>query len=150
MRVLLSVLAAGVLSVATMSSASADPLTKAEIAEVLSDQGYAVIDDAPNRLRLTVGENAMYIIIGGPDGDITYITYLRGFDPDSVGYQFLSKFNSEVKFGRVYIDRDGDLALQMDRNAAGGITTENVESDFEVFRALIDKFLSDVENQLMA
>ena len=59
----------------------------------------------------------------------------------------MSDFNSEVKFGRAYIDSDGDVALQMDRNSAGGVTMENISSDFDVFLLLISKFLSDYESQ---
>ena len=46
-----------------------------------------------------------------------------------------------------YVDRDGDIALQMDRNSNGGVTLGNVESDFEVFLLLISKFLSDYQAQ---
>ena len=63
------------------------------------------------------------------------------------GHAFLSKFNSEVKFGRAYVDRDGDVTLQMDRNSSGGVNIKNIESDFDVFLLLISKFLSDYNAQ---
>ena len=74
----------------------------------------------------------------------------RGLGLSELGYQFLNKFNNEVKFGRAYIDRDGDVAIQMDRNSAGGVSAENIESDFDVFLLLIAKFLSDLESQTVA
>ncbi|MCA8895430.1 MAG: YbjN domain-containing protein, partial [Amphiplicatus sp.] len=67
-----------------------------------------------------------------------------------VGHEFLSKFNSEVKFGRAYVDRDGDIAIQMDRNSAGGVSIQNIESDFDVFLLLISRFLSDLEARASA
>jgi len=84
-------------------------------------------------------------VVDGADGDVSYITYINGVSVDMLGYEFLSQFNSEVKFGRAYVDRDGDIALQMDRNSAGGVSAENIESDFDVFLILISKFLEDVE-----
>ncbi|MFQ5562860.1 MAG: YbjN domain-containing protein [Parvularculaceae bacterium] len=150
MRVLLGVLAAGFLAVASISPAHAGPISKAEIAEILSDQGYAVRDFSPSMVAVVAGEHVILVGVDGADGDITYLTYISGVDIGALGYKFLSNFNSEVKFGRAYVDSDGDVAIQMDRNAAGGVSAENVESDFDVFLLLIAKFLSDVENQPVA
>ena len=88
--------------------------------------------------------------IDGADGDISYVTYLPGLSISDVGHEFLSKFNSEVKFGRAYVDRDGDIAIQMDRNSAGGVSIQNIESDFDVFLLLISRFLSDLEARASA
>ena len=101
-------------------------------------------------VAVVVGDYVVLVGIDGADGDISYITFLSGVAANELGYQFLNKFNNDVKFGRAYIDQDGDIAIQMDRNAAGGITAENIESDFDVFLLLISKFLSDLESQTIA
>ncbi len=131
----------------TVAPAAAAGLSKAEIAKALSDQGYAVEDFQSNMLIVYVGEQKVLVAIAGPDADVSYITYLEGVTLGSSGHGFLSKFNSEVKFGRAYMDRDGDVAIQMDRNAAGGVTLRNVESDFDVFLLLVAKFLQDLESR---
>lgn len=126
--------------------ASADDISKEEITRILSDQGYSVRDFSAGMVAVVVGDHVVLVAVDGADGDISYITYINGVTADALGYEFLSKFNSEVKFGRAYVDRDGDVALQMDRNSAGGVSSENIESDFDVFLILISKFLQDVEN----
>ncbi|MEM6414816.1 MAG: YbjN domain-containing protein [Pseudomonadota bacterium] len=128
-------------------SASAASVSKADIAKILEENGYSVQDIQPKMLAITIGEHVVFIGLDGADADISYITYLSGVDFGLGGHAFMSKFNSEVKFGRAFIDGDGDVALQMDRNATGGVTIENVESDFDTFTLLISKFLSDYENQ---
>lgn len=133
-----------------VAQAGAASISKAEISRILSEQGYAIQDHGPNRVRVDVGGYAILVAIDGADGDITYITWLNGISGDDVGLQLLNQFNNEVKFGRAYIDQDGDVTIQMDRNAAGGITAENIESDFDVFLLLISKFLSDLESQTIA
>lgn len=135
------------LALAPMSTAAAASVTKADISAALARQGYAVQDYRTNMLAVSVGEHVVLIGIAGADADVSYITYLQDVDLGLGGHKFLSKFNSEVKFGRAYIDRDGDLALQMDRNSSGGVTVKNIESDFEVFLLLITKFLSDYSAQ---
>ena len=151
MRAFFSVVFAAVLLAAPLSAAdAANKLGKAELTEILSDKGYNVQDHGGNRVRVNVGGYNIIVAIDGADGDITYITWLPGVTGDDLGYKFLNAFNNEVKFGRAYVDRDGDVTIQMDRNSAGGVSVENVESDFDVFLLLIAKFLSDLEAQTIA
>ncbi|MEE2691741.1 MAG: YbjN domain-containing protein [Pseudomonadota bacterium] len=151
MKLVRGAIAAAALCLAPMANADAKPpLSKAEIADVLSSSGYAVQDFQSNMLAVVVGEQVILVGVDGADGDVSYITYLNGVSINQIGHEFLSKFNSEVKFGRAYVDRDGDVALQMDRNSAGGVSLKNIESDFDVFLLLISKFLSDLEARASA
>jgi len=98
-------------------------------------------------ILVEVGEVNILVGVFGSDNDISYFTYLSDVSLNEVSHEFLSKFNSEVKFGRAYIDRDGDVTIQMDRNSSGGVSLKNIESDFDVFLLLVSKFLSDIESQ---
>lgn len=140
-------LAAALLAFAPIGAAQAADVTKAQIAQSLGAKGYSVQDFKANMLAVSVGEHVVLVGVDGADADVSYITYLNEVRLGDGGHKFLSKFNSEVKFGRAYVDRDGDIALQMDRNSNGGVTLGNVESDFEVFLLLISKFLSDYQAQ---
>lgn len=139
--------AAAFLALASAGGALAADISKAQIAQSLSAKGYSVQDFKPNMLAVVVGEHVVLVGVDGADADVSYISYMNDVSLGEGGAKFLSKFNSEVKFGRAYIDRDGDVALQMDRNSNGGVTMKNVESDFEVFLLLISKFLSDYRAQ---
>ncbi len=146
MRVLASICAAFVLTCAPVHTAAAERLiTKEAISETLEMQGYSVRDFQPNMIAVEVGDVTVLVGVFGSDGDISYFTYLNQISLNQVSHEFLSRFNSEVKFGRAYIDRDGDVAIQMDRNAAGGVSLKNIESDFDVFLLLVSKFLSDID-----
>ena len=147
---LLGLIAAAILAVSAFSPANAAKISKSEISKILTEQGYAVRDFQPNMVAVIVGEYVVLVGVAGDDGDISYITFLPDVDGDSVSYDLLNKFNNEVKFGRAYIDSDGDVAIQMDRNSSGGVSAENIESDFDVFLLLISKFLSDLEGQTIA
>jgi hypothetical protein len=150
MKRVLGALVAAAFVFASVSPAGAAGLTKAQIAQALTQQGYAVQDFQANSLAVRVGEHVILVFVSGSDGDISYIAPLADVSINNVGHEFLSKFNSEVKFGRAYVDRDGDVTIQMDRNAAGGISLKNIESDFDVFLLLVSKFLSDLETRASA
>ncbi len=150
MKAFFSIAIAAFLVAAPLSEAAASKLDKTQLAEILADKGYNVQDHGGNRVRVNVGGYNIIVAIDGADGDITYITWLPGVTGDDLGYKFLNSFNNAVKFGRAYVDRDGDVTIQMDRNSAGGVSVENVESDFDVFLLLIAKFLSDLESRAVA
>ena len=145
-----AIIAAAMLAVAPASQAFAANVSKSQISSILTDQGYNVQDVDRTKIMVTVDRYSIIVAVDGADGDISFITWIPGLSSSDVGYQFLNQFNNEVKFGRAYIDRDGDIAIQMDRNAAGGVSSENIESDFDVFLLLISKFLSDLESQAVA
>ena len=144
---IIGIAAAVAMALSPCSGALAAGVSKSEIAQSLAAKGYTVQDFKPNMLLVVVGEYKVLVGVEGPDADVSYITYLNDVSLGDGGHKFLSKFNSEVKFGRAYLDRDGDLALQMDRNSGGGVSVKNIESDFEVFLLLISKFLSDYRAQ---
>ena len=150
MRVVLTLVAALFLTTAPLTEAHAGNVSKQEVADILTQQGYAVEDFNQTMVAVRVGDYLVLVGINGADDDISYLTYLSGVSGDLLGYKFLNQFNNEVKFGRAYVDSDGDVAIQMDRNSAGGVSAENIESDFDVFLLLISKFLSDLESQTIA
>ncbi len=137
------------LATAPLSAAFAESVSKADIAKILSEQGYNVQDYDATKVYVDVAQYRIVVAVDGADGDVSFLVW-PGIRANEVGYQFLNKFNNEVKFGRAYIDRDGDVAIQMDRNSAGGVSSENIESDFDVFLLLIQKFLTDLESQAIA
>ena len=150
MRGILAVAALFLVALAPVSSAYAAKVSKAEIEQKLSSQGYSVQDVGPNTLFVRVADYDIRIDIQGADGDISYRTWLFEVDGGAVSYKVLNQFNNDVKFGRVYVDQDGDLTLQMDRNVAGGSSIENIESDFDVFLMLISSFMNHLESQVVA
>lgn len=147
MRILIGMIAAAAFAVAPIAAEAKSPISKAQISDVLTAEGYSVRDSGANRLSVAAGDQLVYIVVDGADGDISYIAWMSGLTIQQVGHPFLSKFNSEVKFGRAYVDRDGDITIQMDRNSSGGVSLQNVVSDFDVFVQLVSRFMSELQRQ---
>ena len=141
--------ASAFLAFAPVTGALAENVSKSDITKILTEQGYNVQDYDATKIYVDVAQYRIVVAIDGADGDVSFLVW-PGIQANEIGYQFLNKFNNEVKFGRAYIDRDGDVAIQMDRNSAGGVSAENIESDFDVFLLLIQKFLTDLESQAIA
>ncbi|MEL7029790.1 MAG: YbjN domain-containing protein [Pseudomonadota bacterium] len=140
----------GLVLFTAFGAAAEERLSAAEISKILGDQGYAVQQYSAEMVAVVVGEQVILVGVDGLDGDVSYITYVPGLSLRELGFEFLNEFNNAVKFGRAYVDGDGDIAIQMDRNAVGGISAENILSDFDVFLLLVTKFLSDVSTGSIA
>lgn len=150
MRGFIALFAAVAIVFAPVSTAFAASVSKGDIADTLAAQGYRVEDWGPRTLGVTVDRFQIRIDIVGPDGDVSYTTLLDEVDGSGISHSVLNEFNNNMKFGRVYIDDNGFVILQMDRNSAGGASIENIESDFDVFLQLISSFLTHLEAQTIA
>ncbi len=150
MRIFPVLFAAIMLAFSPLNAAIAASISQSQIVTILTDQGYNAQEYEADKVIVDASGFKIIVWIDGADGDVSYITWLPGITADDVGYKILNKFNNDVKFGRAFADSDGDIRLQMDRNSSGGVSTENIESDFDVFLMLIGKFLSDLESQTIA
>ncbi len=150
MRVLPVLFAAIMLAFSPLNAAIAAGVSNTEIVEILTAQGYNAQDNGTGQIVVDASGFRIYIWTAGADSDISYVTLLPGVTEDNVSYKILNKFNNDVKFGRAFADSDGDIRLQMDRNSGGGVSADNIESDFYVFLMLIEKFMSDLESQRIA
>ena len=137
----------GFLSIFYVANAGVTP---EQIKAAMDAKGYTVVNVSDNTVAVMYGGLAVMIAVDGSDGDVTYLTYLDEISSDMLGYDFLNRYNNTIKFGRAFVDRQGDVAIQMDRNSSGGVTLRNIESDFSVFLSLVQKFVKDVKSQVAA
>jgi len=54
----------------------------------------------------------------------------------------INQWNASKRFGRAYIDPDGDAALEMDINLKNGVSPANLSAGFAIWRLMLDQFTS--------
>lgn len=96
-------------------------------------------------LAVTLPEGLVMIFVHGDDSDVSYISYLTDFALDAGDFAFFNAFNRDVKFARIYQLDDGGVVLQMDRNASGGVSLDNVLSDVDVIHLHLLKLRDDYD-----
>ena len=72
---------------------------------------------------------------------LQFTTWYGGTRP---GAEVLSDWNNENRFGTAYLDRDGDLAIDMDVNLFGGVTRRNLDDTFDWWRVVLDEVRADL------
>lgn len=115
------------------------------ISKMLDSSGYSVTQASDKTIKITRGSRTISATINGPDGDISYVAY-PPFTRATTTLEQLNTFNRDVKFGRAYFDKDGDVVIQMDRNGAGGSSLDGVKSDVDVAYLLYARLSSDLRD----
>jgi hypothetical protein len=51
----------------------------------------------------------------------------------------VNDWNRDHRFGKAYIDADGDVAIELDVNLWGGVTPKNLDDTFDWWRVVLEK-----------
>ncbi|HET20032.1 MAG TPA: YbjN domain-containing protein, partial [Chromatiales bacterium] len=49
------------------------------------------------------------------------------FDGEGISFRHINDWNTETRFGKAYIDKDGDAAIEMNVNLGYGVSRKNLE-----------------------
>jgi hypothetical protein len=92
-------------------------------------------------------EGTRYVILfyGCENGaDCSEIQFSAGWSGYSVSVETLNAWNRDYRFGKAYLDKEGDPLLQMDVNLEHGISSDNLDSTFEWWAAVLNDFTKKV------
>ena len=58
--------------------------------------------------------------------------------------ELINDWNMKKRFGRAYIDPDGDAALEMDINLKNGVSPANLSASFAIWRLMLVQFTAHI------
>ncbi len=64
--------------------------------------------------------------------------------PDRLDTRFVNSWNERFRFGRLYVDDEGDPHLEVDATLTGGVKRENIHVHFKVFLSLVQRLLQEL------
>ncbi len=123
------------------------------IAGLLKDIGYRAEltkDDTgdPKIESAAAGVNFSIYFYGCTDGKAcSSIQFSSGFDLDSaLNMSSVNDWNTRKRYGKVYIDDEGDPYLEMDINlAGGGITEDSFRDSLDSWERLLSDFQEHID-----
>lgn len=140
------------LALAMTLSAQAQTLTGAEtdaIFQAAQTMGVATLDTQFN------GDPLINVV----SGDIMYQIYFRnctanancedlnfyaGFSQNRPSLELINTWNSDKRFGRAYLDEDGDAVVEMDIDLVQGVSMDYLVSQLEIWAQVVDAFGSHI------
>jgi hypothetical protein len=148
----LTLVAGLALPVAALGQSATDILDGSDPAAILKlAEGYgsAMLDVdgvGDPMIEGRIGGQAYTVFFYGCEGganctSIQFTTYFAGVRPSA---DVVSTWNDENRFGTLYLDSDGDLAMDLDVNLFGGVTRRNLDDTFDWWRVVLDKVRADL------
>ncbi len=149
---ILSLVAALALTAPAMAQSATDLLDGSDPEAILSiAQGYgsAMLDvDGVGDPKISgrIDGQAYTVFFYGCEGgqncsSLQFTTWFVGVRPAA---EEVSTWNDENRFGTMYLDGDGDLAVDLDVNLFGGVTRKNLDDTFDWWRVVLDEVRSEM------
>jgi len=68
------------------------------------------------------------------------MNFYAGFLGAKLPPEKINRWNQDKRFGKAYLDQDGDAVIEMDVNIQDGVTRANMSQTFAIWRLLMDQF----------
>lgn len=72
--------------------------------------------------------------------DCQDVNFFAGFLDAKVPIEQINEWNRTKRFGRAYLDPDGDAVIEMDVNLQAGVSSDNISATFNLWRLMLVQF----------
>ncbi len=117
------------------------------IASFLQDEGFRakieIEDDGDPTIKSTSSGTNFYIYFHEctKGTDCQSIRFFVAFDlPNGLPLAQADEFNAEIRYGKVYLDKERDPIVEMDVNLRHGLTRENLSDTLEIWLQVMGDF----------
>jgi Putative bacterial sensory transduction regulator len=114
-------------------------ITAEQLTGLLRDKGMeGQVNERGNVVVNTNGSKIVFFISGQ-----TMQAYF-GLRGTSANVQTINEWNKSKRFGRAYIDADGDPCVELDYDLEGGVSDDSVKVWFDTVTAIVRSFRTHV------
>lgn len=133
-----------VLSPAAWAQDLVDATNPEKILEIARGYGSAELEVDKDNDPLIVGRMNGFrykvFFFGCDDGkDCKSIQFWTFTKAPQNALEAVNKWNREYRFGRGYLDKEGDITIEMDVNLWGGVTPKNLDDSFDYWRLVMEE-----------
>jgi len=101
-------------------------------------------DGEPYIIGLIDGTKYGIYFYGCEDGrECQSIQFSAGWTDANVTMDTINRWNRDKRFGKAYLDKEGDPRIEMDVNLDYGVTTRNFEDTFDLWSRVLKSFKTD-------
>lgn len=144
------VAAATALTTAASASELIDATDPTEILNIARGFGSANLDkDSAGDPRITGridGYRYTLFFYGCTGGEkCTNLTFNAGWDLETFDLTRINDWNRERRYGRAYLDNEGDPIVEMDVNIEFGVSRTNFDDNFALWSSILKDFAEFVD-----
>jgi len=146
----------GALALTLLSPAAAqsgsDIITAADVDAILAiaaGRGWAARDDQENGNPGIAGtingvDYYIYFVNCVDGGTCEDLNFYAGFIEVTPALDTINEWNRDRRFGRAYLDQEGDAVIELDLNLEYGVSRDNLDANFLLWGLIIDEFTTFV------
>ncbi|MFD2237352.1 YbjN domain-containing protein [Aureimonas populi] len=147
-----AILAASLLAATASSQAQEriDGTDPQAIADLVRGYGSARLDVAGDNTPMIRGriEGTSFVIYfydcDDLDANCNTVSFAAGWEVSGLTVEQVNAWNRDKRFGRAYLDTEGEPVLEMDVNLKGSVSAENFEDTVDWWRVVMADFTSNV------
>jgi hypothetical protein len=72
------------------------------------------------------------------------INFYAGFLDLKPSMDVINSWNRDKRFGKAYLDTDGDAVIEMDLNLEHGVSSDNLDAAFGIWELVVDQYTTHV------
>ena len=91
-------------------------------------------------ITFRLNDYAVVLMANGSNAQFATWFDRKGLKKNRASIEHMNRWNTEKRFSRAYIDKDGDPTLEYDVDFEGGVTPENVRVAVRTFRDVTTHF----------
>lgn len=115
------------------------------VAKIMQNAGYrAEILDGKNRPHLRTGLGGYTVLVffyDCKDKNCGALQFYVGFKKaPKFNLTNINRWNAEMRYGKAYIDKDEDLAIEYDIALDGGVTQDFIKQQIYLFERVLSNF----------
>jgi Putative bacterial sensory transduction regulator len=139
---MLAMVAVAVVLAGPVAAQTRDRITAEQLTGLLKDKGIeGQVNERGNVIAQSNGSKIVFFISGQ-----TLQAYF-GLTGTSANVTTINDWNKSKRFGRAYIDADGDPCVELDYDLEGGVTDDNIKVWFDTVTAIVRSFRTHVSSK---
>lgn len=121
------------------------------IVEIAKGYGEAVLETDNTGDPMISGKmdrtNYVVFFYGCTDGaDCSTIQFMSSYtNVDGMNSDLINAWNAEKRFGKAYLDSDGDPVIEMNVNLWAGVSPDNLNDTFDWWRVVMESFENHID-----
>ena len=122
-----------------LSAQTRDRITAEQLTGLLKDKGIeGQVNERGNIIAQSSGSKIVFFI-----SQQTLQAYF-GLTGTAANVNSINEWNKSKRFGRAYIDADGDPCVELDYDLEGGVTDDNIKVWFDTVTSIVRAFRTHV------
>lgn len=108
-----------------------EKIDNVQLAKLALEENFTVSEVKEDHLQLILDDAKCFLLIHENGNNFKFFS---GFRNSPTAWEKINAFNRDFRFGRAYLDTEGDPCLEIDLDLTGGVTSDRIKTFLKTCR----------------